>query len=212
MKALLFDMDGTIADTEPVHLEALRRMLRAYGADPDIPDFHERISGRTSPAVAAEFFPNASAATQHAFVEAKERLFRDLARHVLPAPGFLALMDAASQQGIKTALVTNAPPENVNLILDALDLKHGFDTVVLACQLARPKPDPLAYATALDRLSLAPGDAIAFEDSLPGIRSAIGAGVRCVGVSSSLPRQALLDAGASCVIRDFTGFSLSKAA
>lgn len=212
MKALLFDMDGTVADTEPVHLEALRRMLRAYGADPDIEGFHDRIAGRTSPAVAAEFFPDASPATRHAFVEAKEQLFRDLADHIVPAPGLMPLLEAAARQGIKTALVTNAPPENVDLVLGALGLEGRFDAIVLACQLARPKPDPLAYTTALDRLAVAPGDAIAFEDSLPGIRSATGAGVRCVGLSTSLPRQALLDAGACCVIRDFTGFPLTEAA
>ncbi|MEI9903463.1 MAG: HAD-IA family hydrolase [Asticcacaulis sp.] len=212
MKALLFDMDGTIADTEPFHLEALRRTLRQHGADPDMADFHERISGRTSDAVAAGFFPGATPETRRAFVDTKEALFRDLATEITAMPGLAGLLDEAARRGLKTGLVTNAPPENVSFLLGALGLSGRFDTVVLACELARAKPDPLPYLTALERLSVTADEAMAFEDSLPGLRSARQAGLRCVGMATNLPRDALLAADAVCVLSDFTGFSLATAA
>lgn len=212
MKALLFDMDGTLADTEPLHLNALRHMLRDHGVDPDIPDFHSRIAGRTSDAVAALFFPNALPDDLRARVNAKEQRFRDLAAHIAPAPGLIDLLDHAAAHVIKTGLVTNAPMENVRFMLEVLGLTNRFDTVVVAADLPRAKPDPLPYLTALANLSVRAEDALAFEDSLPGIRSATGAGLRCIGISTSLPGEALLAAGAFQVMADFTAFSLADAA
>jgi HAD superfamily hydrolase (TIGR01509 family) len=212
MKALLFDMDGTLADTEPLHLDALRHMLRDHGVDPDIPDFHSRIAGRTSEAVAAVFFPDAPLADLQSRVRAKEQRFRDLAENIAPAPGLLALLDRAARDGIKTGLVTNAPMENVSFMLAALGVEGRFDTIVVAADLPRAKPDPLPYLTAQDKLSVRADEALAFEDSLPGIRSATGAGLRCIGISTSLPGEALLAAGAFQVMPDFTAFSLPAAA
>ncbi|MDI7775753.1 HAD family phosphatase [Asticcacaulis sp. EMRT-3] len=212
MKALLFDMDGTLADTEPLHLDALRHMLREHGVDPDMSDFHSRIAGRTSDAVAAVFFPDAPPADLRARVNAKEQRFRDLAANIAPAPGLLDLLDRAARDEIKTGLVTNAPMENVRFMLAVLGLEGRFDTIVVAADLPRAKPDPLPYLTALDKLSVRADEALAFEDSLPGIRSATGAGLRCIGISTSLTPAALLAGGAFRVMANFTGFSLSAAA
>lgn len=212
MKALLFDMDGTAVDTEPQHLKALRSLLRDYGADPDIAHFHEKVAGRTSYSVAQSFFPDATPEDWRAFSVAKERRFRDIADGLTPAPGLVRLLDAAARSGLRTALVTNSPVENVDFVLGRTGLEGRFDTVVLAGDLPRPKPDPLAYLTALERLDIAAEDALAFEDSLPGITSATGAGVRVVGLTTSLSGAALLQAGACRIMADFTGFSLANAA
>ncbi len=208
MKALLFDMDGTLADTEPVHLEALRRMLRHHGVDPDIPDFHDRMAGLTTEAVTALLFPGVDAQGVRDRVAMKEAHFRDLGVAIQPTPGLMALLDQAETAGVKTGLVTNGPRINIDFLLDVLGLTGRFDTIVSALDLPRAKPDPLPYLTALTNLSVNADDAVAFEDSLPGVRSATAAGLRCVGITTSQPEDALRAAGASTVMADFTAFSI----
>ncbi len=208
MKALLFDMDGTLADTEPVHLEALRLMLQQHGVALDVSDFHSRMAGRTTRAVTADLFPDVDAEGVRARVDIKERLFRELAAGITPMPGLVALLDAAAAAGLKTGLVTNSPPDNIVFLLDALGLTDRFDTVVSASDLPRAKPDPLPYLTALANLGIAAEDAVAFEDSLPGVRSATQAGLYCIGLATSLSPDALRQAGAAGVLRDFHGFAI----
>ena len=86
---------------------------------------------------------------------------------------------------------------------DALRLGERFDTIVFGEELEKGKPHPMPYLTALEKLEGRAESAIAFEDSLSGVRSAAGARIRTIGVRSSLSAQALLGAGASHTIEDF---------
>jgi len=203
VKALLFDMDGTLADTEPFHIEALRRVVGAHGVALDVTRFHARYSGLASIEVARQLFPAAKPAHLQAIVREKERLFRELAHEVRPMPGLKALLDGAASGGLRLALVTNAPRLNIRFLLRHLGLEDVFDTVVSAATLPRSKPHPLPYRTALDRLGVPPDQAIAFEDSVAGVRSSVAAGVRCIGITSTARAEALIDAGAAKTIPDF---------
>jgi HAD superfamily hydrolase (TIGR01509 family) len=105
---------------------------------------------------------------------------------------------------LETALVTNAPEENVEAILLALELGEFFDEVVLSDEVGSVKPDPAPYRAALDRLGLSPEEAVAFEDSTSGISSAVGAGVPTVGIASTQDPETLRRAGVFMVVEDFT--------
>lgn len=98
-------------------------------------------------------------------------------------------------------MVTNAPKENARHVLKALGLKPPL--LVLAEEVGRGKPDPLPYRVALERLGLAPEEALAFEDSPSGVRSAVGTGIRTYGLLTGHGAEALLQAGAAGVLRDF---------
>ncbi len=206
MKALLFDMDGTLADTEDLHLQALGYVAGLHGVTL-APDLLEAISGRTSLEVMAELFPGMSAAQHLQLVKAKEQTFRSLTAGLTPMPGLVTLLSRARAGGLLIGLVTNAPLANVTHLLGILKLGGYFDTIVTADYLARPKPDPLPYLTALEALGVAAADALAFEDSVPGIRSATGAGITTVGVMTTLSMALLLEAGARDAITDFTDFT-----
>jgi beta-phosphoglucomutase-like phosphatase (HAD superfamily) len=105
--------------------------------------------------------------------------------------------------GMRIALVTNAPEENVQAILLALELRDFFDTVVLADEVEAVKPDPAPYRAALDKTGVAAEEALAFEDSVSGISSSVAAGVPTVGITSSQDPQKLFDAGAFMTAEDF---------
>jgi len=84
-----------------------------------------------------------------------------------------------------------------------MGLEARFEHVLVAEELARPKPDPLPYLTGLERLGAEAGQALAFEDSLPGVKAASGAGIFTVGIATTQAPERLLAAGASLVVDDF---------
>ena len=204
-------MDGTLVDSEPLHLEALRQQLILHGREVPLAAFHKEVVGRSNLEVAALLFPNEDTARHEALVLQKEQIYRDLAHGLTPAPGLIDFLDMAHARGWPTALVTNARRENADHTLTALGLRDRFDVVVVADDVARVKPDPLPYRTALAALAVAPQTALAFEDSLPGIRSATGAGIRTVGLSTGLDADTLRDAGAARIIADFRDLSFLDA-
>ncbi|MBV1705037.1 MAG: HAD-IA family hydrolase, partial [Hyphomicrobiales bacterium] len=135
--------------------------------------------------------------------DAKEASYRARLGRPTPTRGATALLDWADARGLATAVVTNAPRANADVVLEALGLARRFPEVVVAEELARGKPDPLPYLTALERLGAAAAKSVAFEDSLSGIAAALGAGLAVVGITSGLTAERLVAAGATLAAADF---------
>jgi HAD superfamily hydrolase (TIGR01509 family) len=208
--ALLFDLDGTLAETDSLHLPTWVDVLRPYGIELDEAFYRERISGRSNSKVVKDLLPYLSTGEGRRLADAKEASFRERAHELEPLPGLLDFMEEAKNRGLSLALVTNAPEENVEAILLALRLGEYFDEVVLSEEVGPVKPDPAPYRAALDKLGGAPEEALAFEDSTSGIASAVGAGIPTVGIASTQDPEKLLRAGAFTVARDFTDPRLPK--
>jgi beta-phosphoglucomutase len=201
---LLFDLDGTLTDTDPLHFEAYTRLLGPHGKAVDHATYKARIMGNTNEAIMAWLFPEADAAARNALADRKEALFREIAgTSMVRARGLTELLEWAAALKLKTAVVTNAPRANAELMLGALGLRTRFDTLVIGDELPRGKPDPLPYARALEILDTAPAQAMAFEDSASGVRSAAGAGVDTVGLMTGLAKEQLTGAGAVGAVPDF---------
>jgi HAD superfamily hydrolase (TIGR01509 family) len=203
LKALLFDLDGTLSDTDPVHFEAMKSTFAGEGVGLTKDDFHTHVSGHSNADIFARYFPQWSVTQQRDFADAKEAEFRRLATALAPTPGLDALLEWAEKQNLKVGLVTNAPSLNVDHMLGALGLTSRFDTIVYGELLPRAKPDPLPYIEALSRLGCPPEVAIAFEDSAPGVVAAKGAGLYAVGLSSAKRANVLKVAGADTIVKDF---------
>ncbi|MCO7516270.1 HAD-IA family hydrolase [Pseudomonas guariconensis] len=204
LTALLFDLDGTLTDTDTLHLQAFRQLLREHdGRELSQAQFDAQVSGRANGALFAELFPTASAELRQALAERKEALFRELSPRLEPMPGLARLLEYAQVRSIGMCVVTNAPRLNAEHMLAAMGLQGRFRHVLVAEELLRPKPDPLPYLTGLQRLDAKAGQALAFEDSLPGVKAASGAGIFTVGIATSQSSERLLAAGAQLVIEDF---------
>ncbi|WP_316359171.1 HAD-IA family hydrolase [Devosia sp.] len=195
--ALLFDIDGTLADTDPLHLEAFNRTFAPYGHVFDKARFSRELQGLANVAIAARFVPHLSAADGMAVLDGKEAMFRELARTAIHAvPGLFALLDLADAAGLPMAAVTNAPRANADLILDGLGIRHRFKTVVIGADLPHGKPHPLPYLEGLRLLGARADVSVAFEDSRTGIASATAAGIATIGIRTSLAHEDLVAAGA----------------
>jgi beta-phosphoglucomutase len=206
--ALLFDLDGTLTDTDHLHLEAFRILLRDFGRTITLEHYKARIMGHANEEIWPELFPDEPAGRRIELSDRKEQLFRDQLESLTPTPGVLAVLDWADANGVPYAVVTNAPRANAEMMLHGLGLDRRMTELVIGDELERAKPDPLPYRTGLQRLGAQPARALAFEDSLPGIRAASGAGIATYGIRTGHPDDALLGSGAVAAISDFTDAGL----
>ncbi|OOW03820.1 haloacid dehalogenase [Pseudomonas sp. MF6396] len=203
LEALLFDLDGTLTDTDTLHLQALQQLLREQGRELSEAEFDTHVSGRANADMCRYLFPGRPVAEHEAFADRKEARFRALSPTLQPTAGLERLLVHAERRGIGMAVVTNAPRANAQHMLAAMGLAERFEHVLVAEELARAKPDPLPYLTGLERLGARADHALAFEDSVPGVTAASRAGILTVGLSTSQAPQVLLEAGAQLVVRNF---------
>jgi beta-phosphoglucomutase len=184
--AILFDMDGVIVDSNPVHRDAWRIYNRRFGIETD-EAMQQRMYGKRNDDIVRDFFgPQVTAAEVRAHGAAKERLYREMMAdriHQALVPGVVEFLDR--HRGTPKALATNAEPANVDFVLDAAGLRAHFDVIVDGDQVKLPKPHPQIFLRAAELLRVAAGDCIVFEDSLAGIEAARRAGMRPVGVRTT---------------------------
>lgn len=204
LKALLFDLDGTLVNTDEVHFQVWREMLLPYGVDIDRPFYQKNFSGRLNPDIVRDLLPHLTPEEGQQLSDRKEAEFRNRNVELVPLAGVLEVLNWMEQQQLKRIVVTNAPAENAALMLRSLKLNETFPNVVLGESLPKPKPDPMPYQVALEQLGVTAAEAIAFEDSPSGLRSAVGAGIPTIGIASTHDPQVLYSLGAKLVIADFT--------
>jgi HAD superfamily hydrolase (TIGR01509 family) len=203
-RALLFDLEGTLAETDSLHLPTWVDTLEPYGVEVDEDFYRDRISGRSTGEIVRELLPDLTAEENRLVGDTKEASFRKRAVELEPLPGLIGFVERGRKQGMVIALVTNAPEENVEAILLALQLRDYFDFVVLADEVEAVKPHPAPYRAALRKTGVTAGEALAFEDSVSGISSSVAAGIPTVGIASSQDPERLLEAGAFMTAKDFT--------
>jgi HAD superfamily hydrolase (TIGR01509 family) len=208
LAAILFDLDGTLVNTDPLHYQVWKSVLNDYGLEIDQAFYDNRISGRLNPLIIKDILPHLSEQENLQLADYKEAKFREFASELTRLAGLDRVLSWTEKCGLGRALVTNAPRKNVEFMLSVLGLKETFSPVVLAENVAAPKPDPAPYQMALNLLNITADRALAFEDSPSGIRSAVSAGIITIGVASTHEPSALLAAGALTVVSDFTDASL----
>ena len=201
---LLFDLDGTLLDSDLLHHAAYAALLAERGRALSLEDYRTHIMGNANDAIMGRFFPDEPG--EHAAItDRKEAMFREsLATRVVPIAGIHALLDWAEGEGAGLAVVTNAPRLNAEAMLSAAGLAARFPLLVIGDECVRQKPDPAPYRAAMAALGVTPSQSIAFEDSRSGLRAARGSGARVFGLTTGLPAAALLQAGAHAAIADYT--------
>lgn len=208
LAAILYDLDGTIVNTDPIHYQAWQEILRGYNLEINELFYKTHMSGRLNPEIVQELLPDLSPYAVEQFSERKEAYFRKLAPTLTPLPGLSNLIDWADAQGLKQAVVTNAPRQNANYMLEVLNLQARFAQVVVAEEIGIAKPNPAPYQYILKQFGITAEQALAFEDSPSGISAAIGAGIPTVGIASTQEPKILYNLGAKLVIPDFTAAQL----
>jgi HAD superfamily hydrolase (TIGR01509 family) len=203
LKALLFDLDGTLAETNSVHFSTWVETLKPYGIEVTWDFYRDKISGRTTPEVSEDLLPDLAPEEAREVGESKEASFRERTGELVPLQGLLEFVEEARRRDLNIALVTNAPKENVLAMLDALGLEDAFEPTVVAEDVGVGKPDPAPYNAALEVLGVRADEAVAFEDSPSGIASSVAAGIPTVGIASTHDPEDLEELGVNLVAQNF---------
>ncbi len=208
LKAIVFDFDGIVADSEPLHCEAFRRMVEPWGVTFTFDEYAARYMGYDD----RDFFrvtlkelgrgPEANdAARIEALCVEKQDLFEKVVEEGVEAvPGVLRLIEEA-QAVMPLAVASGATRRDIALIVDRLGLNGCFDPIVTADDVARSKPHPETYRLAAEGLArrhpdgaIGPDTCLAIEDTAIGIRSARTAGLLTLGVATTSPIASLNEA------------------
>ncbi len=190
---LLFDMDGVIVDNHDYHLQAWIRFFEKHGKPLTEEEYKKNINGKTLKTIVKEFFDsNVTDEQAQAFGTEKEALYRELYKNDLsPVEGLIEFLENARSQGVKMAVGTSAPIENVNFTLDGLNIRDYFEAVIYDKYVTKGKPDPEVYQKCADSLGLPSGNCIVFEDALLGIEAGKAAGSKVVGLITTHTEEEL---------------------
>ena len=201
--ALIFDMDGVLIDSEPVHERSKREALQQAGIT--VPDsLFASYIGRSDTVMINDL------AAEHGFdaergagiLRAKHTIYESLEHTMQPIPGAVPFLHWASVR-FRLALATSATPRNREVTLENLGVSTLFEVAVDAASFKQPKPSPEVFQIALERLRLQPSACWIIEDSVNGILAARDAGCFAVGLTTSFARDRLFEAGADRVVDDF---------
>jgi HAD superfamily hydrolase (TIGR01509 family) len=203
-KALLFDIDGTLTDTDALHLEAFNEVLGPHGHTFDHARYTKELQGFSTASISERFLTGQTPERQAATMAEKERAFRKLvAGRIQPLPGLMALLARADRADVPMVAVTNAPRLNAEMLLSGLGIVDRFKALVIGDELPHGKPHPMPYLEGLRAAGAASEASLAFEDSRSGVRSASSAGIATIGIRTSLSHNDMVAAGAAMTAKTF---------
>jgi beta-phosphoglucomutase len=184
-RAVLWDLDGTLVDSEAFHWQSWRYALDADGVIVTFDQFKASFGQRNDRILRVWLGPGATMERINRVADAKEAEYRRLAEtHGLtPLPGAADWLARLQQEGWRQAIASSAPRLNVEVMLRALHLTSYFDAIVSSEDVKHGKPDPEVFLTAAARLGVPPSHAVVVEDAVAGVEAARRAGMRSVGVS-----------------------------
>ncbi|MFI6206146.1 HAD family hydrolase [Streptomyces sp. NPDC051041] len=182
--SVLFDLDGTLVDSEPNYYEASRQVLAEHG----VPDFswteHQRYVGISTRETVADWKERYGlrASVEELFT-AKNRRYLELARASTPAyPEMRKFVELLATEGVPMAVASGSSPEAIGAVLAGTGLDAYLTTVVSADEVAHGKPAPDVFLEAARRLGARPADCVVLEDAAPGAVAAHAAGMRCIAI------------------------------
>jgi len=180
MKALLFDMDGLMIDSEPMHLESYNIILRPLGYEISRDEWKEYAGGTLEGHALNIVKRFRLDITPEHFFEQKKKIYLELCKNVKMQPGLIELLTKLDRY--LKAVVSQGSEEKIHMMLSRLDVVHYFDELISAKEVGRPKPAPDGYLYAAEKLGVQPSECLVLEDSEPGVKSAKAAGMTCFAI------------------------------
>ena len=204
LRAIIFDFDGIIANNEPIHLLMFRKVLGGRGIFLSEEEYYATYLGMDDKGCFAALLKvhgqEASPATINTLIQEKTRYYTEyIQKNLVIFPGVVEFVDAASQH-YPLAIASGALRHEIEVILDIAGIRKAFRTIVSAEDVSEGKPDPEGFLKALTRLReltslpISAENCLVIEDSIAGLVAARRAGMRCLAVTNTYPRERLAEA------------------
>ncbi|MBA7684392.1 Beta-phosphoglucomutase [subsurface metagenome] len=194
-KAVIWDMDGVIADTAPYHFKAWQEVFQKRGMSFTEEDFRRNFGQRNDTIIRNVLGEGLSPSQIDTIAGEKEENFRQRVRqHIKPLPGAIKLLKSLREHGFKIALASSAPIENIRLVTQGLDINNCFHAIVSGREVKEGKPSPQGFLLAAKKLRVAPENCIVVEDAVAGVTAAKRAGMCCLAVTNTHPKTSLMEA------------------
>lgn len=210
LKGIIFDMDGTITLTEPLHHRALAKVFREYGIDYGLEMHVSRFAGsgslNTFTKVFAEHGVKVSEEEIKECISKKHNLYTKFVHEeeIPVVPGAKEFIKKIDKMGLERIIATgNSDLDAVRFILGRLGLAGYFPQILSIKEVVRGKPFPDVFTEAAHRLNLSPAECIILEDSVNGVQAASSAGIRCIAFDTTTKKEDLLAAGAFAVVKNY---------
>lgn len=189
MKAIIFDFDGLIVDTETIWFHSFRDAVREYGGDLPLEEFAKCIG--TTDDVLYEYLNEQlkEKFDKHALKEKVKILHKEKMKIPEARDGVKEYLQEAREMGLKIALASSSSKEWVIPFLKELQIRDYFEVIKTTEDVEKVKPDPALYRVAIEDLGVDSSEAVVFEDSLNGLKAAIAAGLTCVVVPNDVTRN-----------------------
>lgn len=208
VKAVIFDMDGVLLDSMKFHVRAWQDVFKRYGLDIPALEVYNR-EGESWRKSASDFLIMAGLNPAPDLVEQvfakREQIFKKIFKPEVFADA-IPLLNLLKQKKLKLGLVTATLKKNVVNMLPE-NIINFFDALVCGGETKNGKPHPEPYLKALEKLRVSAKEAIVIENAVYGIQSAKNAGIRCIGLTTSVPKEYLSKAdyimGSLCEISDW---------
>jgi beta-phosphoglucomutase len=213
LKAIIFDMDGTLVDNIPFHIEAWLHFLKKHDIVLDPEEFQAQNHGNIGEMIRKFFGQDTPDEKVKELGQEKERTYRDLYKnHITEIEGLTELLKRMKKLKIKASLATMGDTPNIDFVLDELKIKQFFHSITGGHEIQRGKPDSEIFNLSMKKLKLESTDCLVIEDSMGGILSAVRAGIRVVGITTSHTEDELKSNGCLFTISDFNelGSALNK--
>jgi HAD superfamily hydrolase (TIGR01509 family) len=191
-RGVIWDLDGVLADTTEAHFQAWKEAMSAHEIPFDRSAF-DRVFGMNNAGTLTVLFGRPPTRQEvRGIADCKERIFRQHAGQLVrPMAGALDLLDELAQTGWLQAVASSAPQENIDLIVDAFGIRRYFAAILSGAGLPAGKPDPALFLAAARALQLPPKRCVVIEDAPVGVEAACRAGMPCIAVATTRPREAL---------------------
>jgi len=209
-RGLIFDFDGVIVYSHPVHTRAWKKFLDSVGKTVSEERLQFVLDGRKRDDILRHFMGELDADQIVEFGHRKEQFFRDEAAHVRTIDGLLGFLGDIEFQQVALAIASSGSRSRVDFLLERLDLQKFFQVVITGDEVEQGKPHPAVFLRAAQQMGVDPSESMAFEDAVSGVKAARSAGMKCVGIAQPDRATILVDAGANYVVPDFQSLSYSK--
>jgi len=208
IEGIVFDMDGVLVDSHPVHRVAWSKFLATVGKSVSDEGLSFILAGRRREEILRHFLGDLSEAKIAEYGRQKDSFFEENFHDVKLIPGVRKFLESLETAGLKSAIATSASSARTLGTLRRLQLGRKFSTIVTGDDVDVGKPDPAVYKLVSRRMNSSPEDLLVFEDAPCGVQAAKSAGMRCIGVSTNGRAEMLLQCGADFVVPDFLNLSV----